>query len=90
MSEKVKPSIPAARCIGVVPLCEEFYIPTRGVKLEWSSVSEEKKIELLKTLTRAVNAKDRALWAAAEELSNFGEGQREIYCRLSSEGRKLP
>ena len=85
MNGKARPSITSDRSIGVIPLCEEFYVED-GKKYEWSTVSESEKIDILKLLIRGSNAKDRALWIAAEELSDFGEGQQEIYTRLAVAG----
>lgn len=62
-----------AICLGPVPLSEEE---------DYGSYSESKKIEILRKFARAINKRERALWIAAEQLSNFGEGHGEIYSNL--------
>ncbi len=73
----MKPSIPSAVCHGPVQLSEE----------DFAAFSEEKKVRTLVNFARAINNRERALWHAAEKLSDFGEGQEVIYRELLRAGR---
>ncbi len=74
----MKPSIPSAVCHGPVQLSETE---------DFAAFLEEKKVRTLVNFARAINNRERALWHAAEKLSDFGEGQGVIYGELLQAGR---
>lgn len=78
----VKPSIRPAVCLGPLIFRPDKYIDRLGKVMDWEDAPREETIRLIKHTLRGVNILNKALWQAAEELSDFGEGQNEIYTRL--------
>lgn len=75
----VKPSIREDMCSGPKVFHPEKYVLPSGVAIPWEDVPTHTIIGSVKKCFQVVNILSHALWAAAEDLSNFGEGHLDIY-----------